>query len=169
MPIRPELKHYYGAQWRKQIRPRILERDGHKCRFCRKPNHVEVLQIVDAPRGRMWWLQDVFRPGEARERVQWLRDQRGIVLSWDAEAELPLRNPYKVKIVLTVAHLNHDPSDMREDNLAALCQWCHLHYDQQHHAATRAKRKDQARPILVCAGAEYTPDRNPDTMETRTS
>lgn len=32
-------------------------------------------------------------------------------------------------IVLTVAHLDHDPSNCAEDNLKALCQRCHNRYD----------------------------------------
>jgi hypothetical protein len=47
----------------------------------------------------------------------------------------------KGKVVLTVAHLNHTPSDCRPENLAAMCQRCHLRYDREHHAATRAARK----------------------------
>jgi hypothetical protein len=31
--------------------------------------------------------------------------------------------------VLTVAHLNHDPQDCRDENLKAFCQRCHLRYD----------------------------------------
>ena len=33
------------------------------------------------------------------------------------------------KIVLTVAHMNHEPHDCREENLKAMCQRCHLRYD----------------------------------------
>ncbi len=53
------------------------------------------------------------------------------------------RGPYK--IILTVAHLNHDPADCRPDNLAAWCQPHHLAYDATHHARnaaqTRRRRK----------------------------
>lgn len=150
MPIRPELKHYYGAEWRKQIRPRILERDGHCCAFCGKPNHSEVRQIVE-PGRRMWWIKESF--GRRRPVRRLLLNQDGRVVNSDAD-ELPLRNGYIVRVVLTVAHLDHDPANMDEANLAALCQWCHLHHDQQHHANTRAARKDQARPILVAAMEE---------------
>jgi hypothetical protein len=49
---------------------------------------------------------------------------------------------YKVfKIVLTVAHLNHDITDNRHENLRALCQRCHLHYDKEHHKQSRIKNK----------------------------
>jgi len=41
------------------------------------------------------------------------------------------RNNRKVKIALTVAHLNHNESDNRGENLKALCQKCHLNYDRQ--------------------------------------
>jgi len=34
------------------------------------------------------------------------------------------------KVVLTVAHLNHDPADNRDENLKALCQSCHLKIDR---------------------------------------
>ena len=44
-------------------------------------------------------------------------------------------------VVLTVAHLNHNEADCREENLLAGCQKCHLHYDRHHHASTRRSRK----------------------------
>jgi hypothetical protein len=46
-----------------------------------------------------------------------------------------------VRIVLTVAHLNHTPEDCREDNLKAMCQGCHVHYDRDHHEQTRIQRE----------------------------
>ena len=50
----------------------------------------------------------------------------------------------KCRIVLTVAHLNHKPKDVRRSNLRAFCQRCHLRYDSKHHAKnsaiTRMKR-----------------------------
>ncbi len=39
----------------------------------------------------------------------------------------------KGKVILTVAHLNHDETDCREENLKAMCQRCHLRYDKEHH------------------------------------
>jgi len=43
------------------------------------------------------------------------------------------------KIVLTVAHLDHMPEHCSPSNLRALCQRCHLRYDREHHAETRAR------------------------------
>ncbi len=48
----------------------------------------------------------------------------------------------KGKIVLTVAHLNHDPRDCRDENLKSMCQRCHLRYDVDHHARTRKRAKE---------------------------
>lgn len=60
------------------------------------------------------------------------------------------------RVVLTVAHLGtahadgspgdkHDKMDVRPENLAALCQRCHLNYDRDEHmanaAATRLRKK----------------------------
>jgi 5-methylcytosine-specific restriction endonuclease McrA len=40
-------------------------------------------------------------------------------------------------VVLTVAHIDHDKKNNRFDNLAALCQRCHLDHDRHQHAANR--------------------------------
>lgn len=34
------------------------------------------------------------------------------------------------RVVLTVHHINHDPTDNRKVNLIALCQRCHLRLDR---------------------------------------
>lgn len=41
------------------------------------------------------------------------------------------------KVVLTIAHLNHRPSDCRDSNLRAWCNRCHLVYDQAIHIRNR--------------------------------
>jgi len=63
------------------------------------------------------------------------------------------------RVVLTVAHLGvdhpdgrpgdkQDKSDCRDENLAALCQLCHLNFDRDEHrhnaALTRRRRKIEA-------------------------
>lgn len=47
-------------------------------------------------------------------------------------------------VILTVAHLDHTPEHCDPDNLRAMCQRCHLAYDRDHHAATRAATLRQA-------------------------
>jgi hypothetical protein len=50
-----------------------------------------------------------------------------------------------VKIVLTVAHIDHNPENMAEENLASLCQMHHLRHDAEQHRynamLTREKKK----------------------------
>lgn len=48
-------------------------------------------------------------------------------------------------VVLTIAHLDHTPEHNDPENLRAMCQGCHLHYDRQHHAETRARTLREAR------------------------
>lgn len=51
------------------------------------------------------------------------------------------------RVVLTVAHLDHNPDNCAPGNLRAWCQRCHLTYDAALHAAnaarTRAEKKRQ--------------------------
>lgn len=41
------------------------------------------------------------------------------------------------RVILTTAHLDHQPENNDESNLRAFCQGCHLRYDKDHHAETR--------------------------------
>lgn len=47
----------------------------------------------------------------------------------------------KGKIMLTVAHLNHKPMECEDGNLKAMCQRCHLRYDQEHHQLNARKTR----------------------------
>lgn len=59
----------------------------------------------------------------------------------------------KGRIVLTVAHLDHQPENCDPSNLKAMCQRCHLRYDVAHHRSTarrtRETRSGQQRLNLV--------------------
>lgn len=121
MPIRRDLRPFYGQAWRTVTRPRILARAGDRCEACGAPNHRKVVRLAASWSllgERTWFHPDGLKP-------------------WRV-----------VRIVLTIAHLNHVAGDDRDENLKALCQWCHLHYDRDHHAETRAIRKDRARTLL---------------------
>ena len=41
------------------------------------------------------------------------------------------------KVILTVAHLDHNPANIADDNLAALCQKCYNSYDGTKFAGNR--------------------------------
>ncbi len=44
------------------------------------------------------------------------------------------------KVVLTTAHLDHDPTNCADGNLMAMCQKCHNRYDAAHRAETRRSK-----------------------------
>lgn len=45
------------------------------------------------------------------------------------------------RVVLTVAHLDHQPENCEPANLRAMCQRCHLAYDRDHHRETAAETR----------------------------
>jgi len=67
-------------------------------------------------------------------------------------------NPFTgSKVVLTIAHLGepfataadkHDKFDIRAENLAALCQRCHLRHDIDEHVASARKTSEAKRERL---------------------
>jgi 5-methylcytosine-specific restriction endonuclease McrA len=49
------------------------------------------------------------------------------------------------RVVLTVAHVRDPaPENVAPDNLAALCQRCHLNHDRKHHIAVAAENRHHA-------------------------
>lgn len=64
------------------------------------------------------------------------------------------------KVILTVAHLDHNPQNCADENLKALCQRCHLKYDARHHAKnasiTRYQRKLKNGQLELIARATET-------------
>lgn len=150
MPIRFEWRHFYrGPAW-KEVRARILARAGNCCERCGAPNRTEVLRVFG------WWT-----PPGLKAHLVWsngtINGEWIIPLTWRVagpkgivyhRAYFPsARREYSghwVSIVLTVAHLNHNPADNRDENLLALCQYCHLTNDSRFHHATR-RRTEAAR------------------------
>ena len=122
MPISPENSKRYPANW-KQLRAAVLERAGNRCEGspaypdCRAPNGA-------------WRL---------KRRDCWVANEDEAYAIADNDADVS-------KIVLTIAHLDHDELETQDiSRLRAWCQKCHLTYDAKHHAQnarkTRHKRK----------------------------
>lgn len=131
MPIRKELRKFYGREWLTVTRPRILARAGNKCENCKKPHK----SIVETYTGKiagvpvMWWRFDTgtMQPSNPQGSPSPWIDKDG------TETILPmieLRIGRVIHVVLTVAHLNNVAGDDRDENLKAWCQWCHLVYDR---------------------------------------
>lgn len=123
MPIKNWDK--YPTNWATEIRPRILKREGHCCKICKVPNYTWVC------RGK-WDGVEVWQDDDGA--IYQL--DNGIYISSDYVGEVWSGTPGKqvlVKIVLTVAHLDHDITNNTDENLAALCQLHHLRHDAELH------------------------------------
>lgn len=107
MPIRPENRHRYPADWPDISRRIRFERAAGRCEClgeCGRGTHTGRCPNTNG---------------------------------------LPAYSTGS-KVVLTVAHLDHTPENCRDDNLRAMCQGCHLHYDRDHHRHTAAATRRAA-------------------------
>lgn len=134
MPIKPENRARYPKDW-KQIRESILARAENRCEFCKVLNRTRIARGAGDDFGTyMTDAADVF----CHETGQHFGQCR--MSDYDV-----LR---MVDIVLTIAHLDHQPEHNDPSNLKALCQKCHLSYDAKHHAQTAATtRRDRANTL----------------------
>ncbi len=108
----------YPANW-KEIRASILKRAENRCERCDAMNHAL---------GYRNWAGVFISTGD-----HWPVGER--LLSVQAKV---------FKIVLTIAHLDHDVKNNEPENLQALCQQCHNRHDFQHRAETRKAKKGLA-------------------------
>lgn len=132
MPIRESERARYPKDW-PAISLRIRERAGQRCEWpgCGAPNGVEIKRLEANP--ERWVTADAFvsllldadRMGKAE----------ALALAWRAP----------VRVVLTVAHLDHMPEHCADDNLRALCQLHHLRLDARHHARNARDTRDRKR------------------------
>lgn len=122
----------YPKNWPTEIVPAIRRRSGNRCELCGVPNG----ELGGRSPAGIWHKA---RPlGEKLLRLEWPKE--GEYAPCEGYDQ-PLRI---VRIVLTVMHLNHDPTDNRPENLKHGCQRCHNRYDLPHRrknaAATRRAR-----------------------------
>jgi hypothetical protein len=139
MPIRPELRHFYRTPEYKAARERVVKRAGNRCEQCGKPNHRRVWVYSSKACGQYWTAVK----GDGQKWTYCFTGESGGFKLFGRQWEQVRR----IRVVLTVAHLNHTPGDDRDENLKLLCCWCHLNYDKLHHRETRRTRKDAARPM----------------------
>jgi len=116
MPIRPENKDRYPANW-PEIRRQVLDRAGNCCEICGVPNYAVGY--------RNRWGQFVEIENYEADPDYW-------------DGNLALKT---VKIVLTIMHLDHTPENCALDNLKAACQHCHNNYDAPVRAAGKKQRR----------------------------
>jgi hypothetical protein len=136
MPIKPENKHRYPADW-PATRERILARAGYRCEHpgC-VAMHYGIGQWLRFEGSDVWVFKQVAR-GESYLDAR----QRAAELWWDSGMD----GTKPIVIVLTIAHLDHQPENCADENLRAWCQRHHLAYDHDHHRAnSQATRRARA-------------------------
>lgn len=122
----------YPPNW-KEIRARILKRAKNKCEHCGLENGAVGFRI-----GNDWIY--------ALDYAKAQKDGFGFYVTKFSD---PKDHDGRIKIVLTIAHLDHDKENhgVTDDRLAALCQKCHLDYDRPRHVAKRKSNKESSKSI----------------------
>lgn len=143
MPIKKENRRLYPRNW-PSISLAARERAQWKCQHpgCGAQQYAVGHWMLDAKPEPLWLpLDGAAGPAESYSQAR----QRAADISFQYNGD----GPGTVKIlviVLTVAHLDHNPRNCDPANLAAMCQRHHLQYDQQHHNetayATRMKKRN---------------------------
>jgi 5-methylcytosine-specific restriction endonuclease McrA len=144
MPIRPENVDRYPPDW-PIIRDLVLRRARHRCERCGVRNGEKGGRT----RGGIWLR--TLPLGERLGRLEW--PEPG---TWAWCSDGTTRDYVRIiRIVLTIAHLDHVPEHCALENLEALCQRCHLAHDLKHHLQTRyaSRRKGLAIADLFPEGA----------------
>lgn len=145
MPIRPENRHRYPADWLK-IRARIQRRAGDRCEKCGVPNHALGGRDEDG------FFVPAVPLGEKNLRLEW--PTQG---SW-SWCQYPLTARHVqlriIRIVCTTAHVDHNPENCADGNLRFWCQRCHLAHDHELHNQTayRTRRAGKATEDLFDGG-----------------
>lgn len=122
MPIKPENRARYPKNWR-EVSLAIRERAGWRCE-------------CEGECGRAHYVPDAV--------VNMVRD--GLTPDTRCGAEQQWPHPVTGStVVLTVAHLDHQPEHCAPENLKAMCQRCHLAYDREHHGQTAAATRRQGK------------------------
>lgn len=121
MPIRPEFRWLYPIDWPAISHWVRFKRAKGRCERCGRPDGTRIEQLVD---GR--WYD--------RQEGRW-RDDQGLDAAWPDAIEYAAHQ--RKKIHLSAAHLDHNPSNSKPNNLMALCQRCHLRHDRPEHIKQR--------------------------------
>ncbi len=113
----------YPGNWKTEIVSRILNRDKFECKFCGLRNREVIKRSPDGT---------YTRPSTQQWDMIYNKCRYG-----DYSLSQSIKFHGFTRIILTVAHLDHDHNNSVDENLAALCQRCHLHHDRHQHASNR--------------------------------
>jgi hypothetical protein len=139
VPIKPENQNRYPANW-KEIRASILARAGDCCEQCKVPNGKRIARGAGPFVGTFQTDDAEVYDADTGEHITRVR-----------MSEYQVKN--MVTIVLTIAHLDHQPENCDPANLRALCQMHHLRHDAAHHAeSARETRRARLNNLELFAG-----------------
>lgn len=117
----------YPPNWKTEIVPTVIQRAKNKCEWCHLQNGQTVYAIK-------LYIKDL--SGKYKQKSVWFSQlgDAGREAGISPETHSPeeaMRLVKPVKVVLTIAHLDHDElnHNVKIDRLRALCQMCHLRYD----------------------------------------
>lgn len=111
----------YPDDW-EDIRKRILIRANDRCEKCNVKNHALI---------------------NKSDRTYATKNQLDMyhgLINVNSYSKLQARRRMDLTlIVLTIAHINHDKEnhEVKDEDLAAYCQKCHLSHDMSHHVQNR--------------------------------
>lgn len=123
MPIKKENRGLYPPNWR-EIRAAKLAQAGYRC------EGSPAFPDCRAPHG---WFK--------HKRLGYLTNDPVTAERW-ASTE-----GGTTTIVLTIAHLDHNPENCAPENLRAWCQRCHLNYDKHLHVENARKTRRSRKAI----------------------
>jgi hypothetical protein len=129
----------YPKNWRELVAAR-LALAGHRCECAGECKSLHLGGRCGAPNGAL---------------VQRRKDALSLWVLAFCESETPTHHR-PVKVILTTAHLDRDPSGDDLSRLRSFCQLCHLRYDSQQHGANAAKTrrsKRQQKQLALPGGA----------------
>jgi hypothetical protein len=116
----------YPKNWLTEIRPRILARDHHCCKKCDIQNYLIIQR---------------YKGGWRKATVLELDTLHYKIKHGGHNMTTALKYLGLTKIVLTIAHLDQDITNNVDENLAALCQKCHLQHDSNYRKEQRSKQR----------------------------
>jgi hypothetical protein len=115
----------YPKDWLKVIRPRIMLRANNTCEYAGCDfKHLEEVWAVKYRGRTTGWYRDF-------EEANKLPRTKESKYNFKTKKTVSVPNPKKVKVILNIAHLDHDETnhDVADERLMAMCQLCHLRYD----------------------------------------
>lgn len=146
MPVKPENRALYPADW-DAISRAAKERAGWRCQA---PGCTCQQYAVGYWEGDAW--RRLGHVGHELPDAYKQARQYAAEAQVDLTGDDPEPDPRVIVVVLTTAHLDHNPANVADENLASYCQRHHLAYDQQHHIESAymtrmAKRGNQELPL----------------------